>query len=60
MCHVDEDLRNECLTYKYRHNPNQNKFNILMSSNNKTIIKAVADYLCKAFNLRKLLLVERL
>ena len=60
LCHVYEDLRNERLPYKYIHHPNRNKFNILMSSNNETIIKAVVDYLCKAFNLRKQLLAERL
>ena len=56
VCHIYEQIRNECLPYKYTHHPNRNKFNILMSSNSANVIKSVADYLYRSFELRKQIL----
>ena len=36
--------------YKYTHNPNRNKFNILMSSNSAKVIKSVAEYLYRSLD----------
>ena len=29
VCHIYEQIRNECLPYKYTHHPNRNKFNVI-------------------------------
>ena len=55
ICHIYEEIRNECLPYKYTHHPNRNQFNILML-NNVDVIKSVADYLHGSFQLRKQIL----
>ena len=56
VCHIYEQIRNECLPYKYTHHPNRNKCNIFMSSNSANVIKSVADYLYRSFELRKQIL----
>ena len=47
VCHIYEQIRNECLPYKYTHHPNRNSANV---------IKSVADYLYRSFELRKQIL----
>ena len=47
MCRVHEHIGDDCLPLKYTQHSNCNKFNILMSTNNEDIIKAVAEYLCR-------------
>ena len=46
------DIRNKHLLRKYILHPNNNKLNILMASENETIVMSLAMYLYCAFRLR--------
>lgn len=56
VCKVYDKLRIEHLPKKYICQPNYNKFNILMASENDHLIKSIAMYLFSAFKMRKDLL----
>ena len=51
-CEHYSDLRSLYLPVKYHMRPTLNKFNILMSSQNEIIVKAIATYLVHAFKRR--------
>ena len=57
VCKAYANFRKEQLPKKYSHvcQPNYNKFNVLMASENDSTAKSLALILCSAFKLRKVL-----
>ena len=56
VCKAYANLRKERLPKTYICQPNYNKCNVLMASENYLIVKSSALFLCSAFKLRKELL----
>ena len=56
VCKAYDELRIEHLPKKYIIQPTHNKFNILMASENESVIMSLATYLYRAFKLRQDLL----